>query len=210
MNRAPMPASATRTAKKAIATAGPRRRMPWACSQTTAGLIASARKTEMRIQVRTWREIQSSSSAAATASTIASVVRIVRGGKWTTRSGRAGPGSACTGGASLPGRTFTVRGGAADRGMSLRGSPVVRTASLPSGEPVEIRVGVPDDSYIPKRELELVTVELRLGGRHVAVVDTILEPEQDAEAQNLAREIARGLESGELEPTAGSLERLPS
>ena len=58
--------------------------------------------------------------------------------------------------------------------------------------------------------LDFVTVELQVGGRHVAVVDTILEPEQEAEAHTLAREIARGLESGELEPTAGALERLPS
>ena len=40
--------------------------------------------------------------------------------------------------------------------MSLRGRPVEQTASLPDGREVQVRVGVPDDSYIPRRELGIV------------------------------------------------------
>ncbi|MEX0683536.1 MAG: hypothetical protein WD472_08785, partial [Dehalococcoidia bacterium] len=38
--------------------------------------------------------------------------------------------------------------------------------------------------------------------------NTLLEPEQDGQARRLAREIADGLSSGRLEPTAGALEPL--
>jgi hypothetical protein len=98
--------------------------------------------------------------------------------------------------------------------MSLRGEPVERRASLPDGRDALVRVGVPDDSYIPKRELDTVDVEIVLDGRVAAAVNTILEPEQDHEARMLARRIVAGLESGELQPTAASIEpladRLPS
>src|ERR671935_3285579 len=98
--------------------------------------------------------------------------------------------------------------------MSLRGEPVERRASLPDGRQALVRVGVPDDSYIPKRELDTVDVEIVLDGRVAAAVNTILEPEQDHEARMLARRIVAGLESGELQPTAAAIEpladRLPS
>jgi len=71
-----------------------------------------------------------------------------------------------------------------------------------------VRVGVPEDSYIPTRELETVDVELFDGERHLAAVNTVLGPEQESEALALAREIVAGLESGELEPTAAALEPL--
>ena len=98
--------------------------------------------------------------------------------------------------------------------MSLRGEPVELTATLPDGREARVRVGVPDDPYIPRRELDTVDVEIALDGRVAAAVNTILEPEQDHEARQLARQIVAGLESGELEPTAAAIEpyadRLPS
>jgi len=92
--------------------------------------------------------------------------------------------------------------------MSLRGRPVERTASLPDGRDVQVRVGVPEDSYIPRRELDTVDVELFVNGRAIAAVNTVLSVNQDSEALQLAREIVAGLESGQLEPTAGALEPL--
>ncbi len=71
-----------------------------------------------------------------------------------------------------------------------------------------MRIGVPEDSYIPRRELDTVDVELFVGDRPVAAVNTVLEPEQENEALQLAREIVAGLESGELEPTAAAIEPL--
>ena len=92
--------------------------------------------------------------------------------------------------------------------MSLRGNPVERTATLPDGRAVRIRVGVPDDSYIPKRELDTVDVELFSNGEVLAAVNTILGAEQRDEAADLARAIAEGLEAGTLQPTAAAIEPL--
>jgi hypothetical protein len=92
--------------------------------------------------------------------------------------------------------------------VSLRGRPVERTATLPDGAEVRVRVGVPEDSYIPRRELNTVDVELFRNGRAVAAVNTVLDADQVSEALQLAREIVTGLESGELEPTAAALEPL--
>jgi len=71
-----------------------------------------------------------------------------------------------------------------------------------------VRVGVPDDSYIPRRELDTVDVELFVDGRAVAAVNTVLDANQASEALQLAREIVQGLESGTLEPTAAALKPL--
>ena len=92
--------------------------------------------------------------------------------------------------------------------MSLRGEPIELSATLPDGRQVRVRVGVPNDSYIPSRELDTVDVELFDGDRHLAAVNTVLRPEQESEARQLAREVVQGLESGELEPTAGAIEPL--
>jgi len=92
--------------------------------------------------------------------------------------------------------------------VSLRGRPVEQTASLPDGREVQVRVGVPDDSYIPRREIDTVDVELFVDGRAVAAVNTVLDADQASEALQLAREIVAGLESGKLEPTASALEPL--
>ena len=92
--------------------------------------------------------------------------------------------------------------------MSLNGRPVQQSATLPDGREVQIRVGIPDDPYIPRRELRTVDVELFEDGRPLAAVNSVLLPEQESEALALARRIAAGLESGELEPTAGAIEPL--
>jgi hypothetical protein len=94
------------------------------------------------------------------------------------------------------------------RAVSLRGRTVEQTATLPDGSVVAVHVGVPDDPYIPRAELDTVDVELRAGGHVLAAVNTVLEPDQESEALELAREIVRKLESGELEPTAGAIEPL--
>jgi hypothetical protein len=92
--------------------------------------------------------------------------------------------------------------------MSLRGEPIEETAKLPDGRAVRVRVGVPDDPYIPRRELDTVDIELFEGEQHLAAVNTVLGVEQDSEARALVREVVAGLESGKLEPTAASLEPL--
>jgi len=92
--------------------------------------------------------------------------------------------------------------------MTLRANPVERDATLPDGSVVRIRVGVPADSYIAQKELDTVTVELYGDGEHIADVTTVLDADQDIEANALAEEIVVGLESGTLSPTAGALEPL--
>ena len=92
--------------------------------------------------------------------------------------------------------------------MSLRASPIVHEASLPDGRVLVIRVGIPEDSYIPKRELDTVAIELFEDGQVAASVNTVLGPEHESEARALARNVAAGLASGELEPTAHALEPL--
>jgi hypothetical protein len=92
--------------------------------------------------------------------------------------------------------------------MSLRGNPVEREATLPNGRVVRIRVGVPQDSYIAQKELDTVTVELFDGNEHLGAVTTVLDADQESEAHALAHEIVVGLESGDLEPTAGAIEPL--
>src|SRR5438477_514448 len=93
-------------------------------------------------------------------------------------------------------------------GVSLRGRTVDQSATLPDGRHVTVHVGVPEDPYIPRGELETVDVELRVGGRVLAAVNTVLDPDQESEALELARAIVNGLESGELEPTASAIEPL--
>jgi hypothetical protein len=91
--------------------------------------------------------------------------------------------------------------------MSLRGEPIEAVATMPDGRSVRVWIGVPEDSYIAKRDLDTVDIELTLvGGNHLAAVNTVLEAEQVSEARALAREIVAGLESGKLEPTAAALE----
>jgi hypothetical protein len=92
--------------------------------------------------------------------------------------------------------------------MSLRGRTVEQSATLPDGRTVVVHVGVPEDPYIRRSDLETVDVELHSGGHVLAAINTVLDPDQEDEALDLAREIARKLESGELEPTAHAIEPL--
>jgi hypothetical protein len=92
--------------------------------------------------------------------------------------------------------------------VSLRGRTIDESATLPDGRVVTVHVGVPEDPYIARSELETVDVELHAEGTVLAAVNTVLDPDQEGEARELAREIARKLESGELEPTAGAIEPL--
>jgi hypothetical protein len=92
--------------------------------------------------------------------------------------------------------------------MTLRANPIERDATLPDGRVVRVRVGVADDSYIAKSEVDTVTLELIGDGEHLAAVSTVLDADQDSEARALVREVVSGLESGSLEPTAGALEPL--
>ena len=79
---------------------------------------------------------------------------------------------------------------------------------LPDGRSGIVRVGLPDDSYIPRRELDTVALELVIDDRVEATVNTVLDADQEVEAVALAREAAAALGSGELEPTAAALEPL--
>ncbi len=92
--------------------------------------------------------------------------------------------------------------------MTLRARPVEEVARLPSGGDVVVRVGLAEDPYIAKREIETVTVDLLQDERVVATVNTVLRSDQEYEARQLAREIVSGLESGALEPTASAIEPL--
>jgi hypothetical protein len=92
--------------------------------------------------------------------------------------------------------------------MSLRGNPAEHEATLPDGRRVAVRVGVAEDSYIPRRELDTVVVELAANGEHLAAVTTVLDARDVREARALLREIVAGLESGTLEPTAAAIEPL--
>ena len=92
--------------------------------------------------------------------------------------------------------------------MSLRSRPVEHAVTLPDGREAHVRVGVPEDSYVPRRELDTVTAEIRIGDEVAATVNTVLDADEESEARELAREIAEGLESGALEPTAAAIEPL--
>ena len=92
--------------------------------------------------------------------------------------------------------------------MSLRGRPIEENAALPDGRSAVVRVGVPDDSYVAKRALETIAVEIVLDERIAASLNTVLSPDHESEARALALEIVAGLEAGELEPTAAAIEPL--
>lgn len=81
---------------------------------------------------------------------------------------------------------------------------------MPDGRVVAVRVGVAEDSYIPRRELETVVLELwdESRGEHLAGVATILSVDDVRAARSLLREVAEGLGDGSLEPTASALEPL--
>jgi hypothetical protein len=94
--------------------------------------------------------------------------------------------------------------------MSLRDAPATARVTLPDGRVIGIRVGLAQDSYIPPDQMETIVAELtdEATGEHLGAVSTILEVADGDAARALAREIADGLHSGELEPTAGAIEPL--
>jgi hypothetical protein len=94
--------------------------------------------------------------------------------------------------------------------MSLRGQPLEQEATLPDGRVVAVRVGLAEDSYIPRRELDTVVLELwdEARGEHLAGVATVLTADDVDRARVLMREVVAGLADGSLEPTAGALEPL--
>jgi hypothetical protein len=92
--------------------------------------------------------------------------------------------------------------------MSLRRHPVEQQAALPDGRRLVVRIGVPEDSYVARRELDTVAIELVEDGEVAATVNTVLGPEQEREARALAEDVVARLEAGELQPTAGAIEPL--
>ncbi len=93
-------------------------------------------------------------------------------------------------------------------GMSLHGDPVHETVRLPDGREVTVHVGMLEDPYIADKLIDTVVLELRIGTHVLASVETVLGGDQVSEATELARQVADGLRSGELEPHASAIERL--
>ena len=92
--------------------------------------------------------------------------------------------------------------------MSLRAAPLEQEAKLPDGQVVTVRVAIAEDSYIPRRELDTVVLELWDEGRgeHLAGIATVLSADDVDRARALLREVVEGLGNGSIEPTAGALE----
>jgi hypothetical protein len=90
--------------------------------------------------------------------------------------------------------------------VTLKATPVVEHAALPGGGSVEVWVGVPDDSYISKSEQTNVDLQLREGDNVLASVTTVLDPDQDGEARQLAREVRAAIEAERIPLTASALE----
>jgi hypothetical protein len=91
--------------------------------------------------------------------------------------------------------------------MSLRGEPLEKQATLPDGQVVTVRIGLAEDSYIPRRELDTVVLELwdEDRGEHLAGVSTVLSANDVDAARALLREVVDGLGAGSLQPTAAAL-----
>lgn len=94
--------------------------------------------------------------------------------------------------------------------MSLRGQPLDQEVTLPDGRVVAVRVGVAEDSYIPRSELDTIVLELwdESRGEHIAGVATVLSVDDVDRARSLLQHVVAGLADGSLEPTAGALEPL--
>lgn len=82
--------------------------------------------------------------------------------------------------------------------------------TLPDGRVVAVRVGIAEDSYIARRELDTVTIEIwdESKGEHLAGVATVLSADDVTAARALLRKVVAGLGDGSLAPTAGALEPL--
>jgi hypothetical protein len=91
--------------------------------------------------------------------------------------------------------------------MSLRDRSIDQELTLPDGRTAQLHIGMAHDGYIPEREEETVVLELRIGGHVAASLNTVLDPGQEDEANELAREVIEALGSGHIEPTAAALEQ---
>lgn len=91
--------------------------------------------------------------------------------------------------------------------MSLRSTSIEHELTLPDGRKAQVRVGMAHDEYIPAREEQTVVLELRVGEHVLAALNTVLDPEQEDEAEELVREVSDGLGSGHIAPTAAALEQ---
>ena len=91
--------------------------------------------------------------------------------------------------------------------MSLRNSAIEQELTLPDGRIAALRIALAHDGYIPEREEETVILELRIGGHVAATLNTVLDPDQEDEANELAREVIEALGSGHIPPTAAALEQ---
>jgi hypothetical protein len=91
--------------------------------------------------------------------------------------------------------------------VSLRSSPIEQDLTLPDGRTASLRIALAHDSYLPEREEETVILELRIGGHVAATLNTVLDPDQEDEANELAREVIEALGSGHIPPTAAALEQ---
>ena len=86
--------------------------------------------------------------------------------------------------------------------MSLHDGPVVRSALLPDGRTVTVRVALLEDSYVSPEEMNTVVLELVERGEMLGSVETPLSADDDDDATRLADRVREGLERGELEPSA--------
>jgi hypothetical protein len=91
--------------------------------------------------------------------------------------------------------------------MSLRNSAIEQELTLPDGRTAALRIALAHEGYIPEREEETVILELRIGGHVAATLNTVLDPDQEDEANELAREVIEALGSGHIPPTASALEQ---
>jgi len=92
--------------------------------------------------------------------------------------------------------------------MSLRGNPVEEHAVLPDRRELRIWVGVPDDPYVKKRDMDTVVAELHEEDEVLATVTTVLAADDTSAARQLAGAIKEGLETGAWEPKAAAIEHL--
>jgi hypothetical protein len=91
--------------------------------------------------------------------------------------------------------------------VTLRSSPIIEHAALPTGGTVTVWVGVPDDPYFDdKKDLTTVDIQLHEGNAVIASLSTVLDPDQDSEARQLAREVKAAIEAGEIGLHASELE----
>jgi hypothetical protein len=91
--------------------------------------------------------------------------------------------------------------------MSLRNHSVDQDLTLPDGRTAQLHIGMAHDEYIPEREEETVVLELRIDGHVAASLNTVLDADQEDEANELAREVIEALASGRIPPTAAALEQ---